>query len=109
VERVGRYLQVFYEEQGNGARWETTAMQPGAALPGGGVDPLFTALFLSAAVLNTMPALLPAPAPVEVAVIGAVHAAFVVRVLRARAAAGKQRAADLERYRALFLRQGDRQ
>ena len=49
VERIGRYLQVFYEERENDAYWETTAMQAGPSLPGGGVDPLFSVLFLGAA------------------------------------------------------------
>ena len=109
VERIGRYLQVFYEEQGNGAHWETTAMQVGPALPGGGVDPLFTALFLSAIALNMVPALLPAPTPIEMGVIGAVHAVVALRIVRARLAARRQRGVELERYRQLFLRQGDRQ
>src|SRR5262245_40354855 len=42
VERIGRYLQVFYEEGAKeptrAARWETTAMLSGSALPGGGID-----------------------------------------------------------------------
>lgn len=109
VERIGRYLQVFYEEQGNGAHWETTAMQVGPALPGGGVDPLFTGLFLSATALNLVPALLPAPTTIEIAVIGAVHAVVALRIVRARLVAGRQRGVELERYRQLFLRQGDRQ
>ena len=87
VERIGRYLQVFYEEQANGARWETTAMQVGPPLPGGGVDPLFTALFLSAVALNMVPPLLPSPPPIELRVMGAVHAAYAVRIGCARPAA----------------------
>jgi hypothetical protein len=109
VERIGRYLQVFYEEQGNGARWEWAAMQTGTPLPGGGVDPLFTALFLSALVVNLVPALLPSPTSVELGAVGMVHAAFAVRVMRARIAARRQRATELEQYRQLFLREGNRQ
>ena len=57
VERIGRYLQVFYEETGEGdpadrPRWETTAMAAGPALPGGGIDPLFTPVFMTAVVVN---------------------------------------------------------
>jgi hypothetical protein len=37
VERIGRYLQVFYEAETTGPKWETTAMAVGPALPGGGV------------------------------------------------------------------------
>ena len=109
VERVGRYLQVFYEEQANGAQWETTAVQAGPPLPGGGVDPLFSALFLSAVAVNLVPALLPSPTPVELGAVGAVHAAFAVRIVRARLAAGRQRAVEHERFRQLLLREGNRQ
>ncbi len=42
VERIGRYVQVYYEAGSDGPRWETTAMAVGPALPGGGIDPLFT-------------------------------------------------------------------
>jgi hypothetical protein len=106
VERIGRYLQVFYEEAGGQGPatpplWETTAMQVGPALPGGGVDPLFTALFLCATVLNLIPALLPAPTPLEIGVVSALHLAFIVRIMRARVAAKRQRAAELDRYRLL--------
>src|SRR5262245_25557131 len=33
VERIGRYLQVFYEGTSDGPLWETTAMSIGPALP----------------------------------------------------------------------------
>ncbi len=54
VERIGRYLQVFYEGTADGPLWETTAMAVGPALPGGGVDPLFTVIFALATLLNLM-------------------------------------------------------
>src|SRR5262249_11497271 len=101
VERIGRYLQVFYEAGTDGPQWETTCMLVGPALPGGGVDPLFTMLFASAAVVNVFPALLPGFTRVELAVIGVVHAAFLMRVARARWAAARQRAVELESYRAI--------
>lgn len=110
VERIGRYLQVAYEDIVSGSpapRWETTTMQAGPAFPGGGVDPLFSVLFLCAAVLNVIPALLPGPTPIELAVVAVLHAAFAIRVVRARLAANKQRAAELERYRTLLLRKGN--
>ncbi len=44
VERIGRYLQVFYEERAGTTGWETTAMTYGAKYPSG-LDPLFSALF----------------------------------------------------------------
>jgi len=39
AERIGRYLQVYYEDAPDAPRWETTAMAVGPALPGGGIDP----------------------------------------------------------------------
>ena len=101
VERIGRYVQVYYESSENGPRWETTAMAVGPALPGG-VDPLFTVVFGSAAVLNLVPALLPTPLDVrELVVIGALHAGFLIRLVRSRGAAARQRAVELESYRAV--------
>src|SRR5688572_19064190 len=102
VERIGRYVQVYYESSENGPRWETTAMSVGPALPGGGIDPLFTVVFASATILNVIPALLPMPIRIEeIALIGALHIAFLVRLVRARGAAARQRAVELESYRAI--------
>lgn len=101
VERIGRYIQVFYETDGEGPQWETTAMAVGPALPGGGVDPLFAVMFAAAAMLNLLPALLPQPAPIEVIVIGVLHITFLGRIVRARGAAARQRAVELESFRAL--------
>ena len=104
VERIGRYLQVFYESTPGGPMWETTAMSVGPALPGGGVDPLFTALFAFAALVNLIPAIVPSPTTVELFVLGVLHAGFIARLVRARGAATRQRAVDLESYRAVKLR-----
>jgi hypothetical protein len=101
VERIGRYLQVFYEAGQNGPQWETTCMMVGPALPGGGVDPLFTVLFAAAAVINLIPSLLPGPTRLEWVFIGLVHAAFLLRLARTRWAAARQRAVELESYRAI--------
>ena len=111
VERVGRYLQVQYESEPDGPRWETTAMAVGPALPGGGIDPLFSAVFMCAAVINLVPAALPTPRPttIEAAAIVLPHAVFMFRVLRARGAAARQRAVELESFKALLLRERDRE
>jgi hypothetical protein len=101
AERIGRYLQVFYEGDPTGPQWETTAMAVGPALPGGGIDPLFTVVFTCTTVINLMPALLPQPAAIEVGVVGVLHAAFLFRIVRARGAAARQRAVELESFRAL--------
>lgn len=108
AERIGRYLQVFYEAAADGPRWETTAMAVGPALPGGGIDPLFTFVFAAAAVLNALTAILPQPTTLELAAVGALHGAFLVRVVRARMAAARQRAVELESYRALLNEAGGR-
>lgn len=108
AERIGRYLQVSYETDPDGPRWETTAMAVGPALPGGGFDPLFSAVFVGAAVVNLLPALAPQPTPIELGTVLVLHAAFVFRVIRARGAAARQRAVELESFRALLVRQRDR-
>jgi hypothetical protein len=101
VERIGRYIQVFYETSSDAPRWETTAMSVGPSLPGGGIDPLFSVVFVCTTLFNAIPALLPQPTRLELGVIGALHAAFIFRVIRARGAAARQRAVELETYRAL--------
>ena len=48
-----------------------------------------------------MPALLPQPTTLELSVVGVLHAAFVFRVIRARGAAARQRAVELESFKAV--------
>lgn len=108
TERIGRYLQVYYEADPGGPQWETTAMTVGPALPGGGIDPLFSAVFVGATLLNLAPALLPQPTAAELGVIGVLHAAVVYRVVRARGAAARQRAVELESFKALQSRERTR-
>src|SRR5207247_10016315 len=101
VERIGRYLSVFYETDAAGPRWEHMAMAfgrpPGAAT----VNALFSMPFLLAAVFNVAPALIVQPTVQELIFIGGAHALFVLRLVVARAAAAKQRAVDLARFTAL--------
>ena len=101
AERIGRYLQVYYEDAPDAPRWETTAMSVGPALPGGGIDPLFSVVFVSASLANLIPAFTPEPTRPELAVLLPIHFAFIVRVVRARGAAARQRAVELESYRAI--------
>ena len=108
AERIGRYLQVYYEAGGDGPQWETTAMIVGPALPGGGVDPLFSVVFIGAAVVNLLTAVEPPPSWQELVLVVFGHVLFVFRVVRARLAAARQRAVELESFRALLLRQRDR-
>ena len=108
AERIGRYLQVYYEADPDGPQWETTAMTVGPALPGGGVDPLFSVVFVATAALNMLTALEPSPTWQELMIVGGCHAAFVFRIVRARVAAARQRAVELESFRALLLRHRNR-
>jgi hypothetical protein len=101
VERVGRYLQVFYEDQPDERRWEHAAMSFGRPAGAPTVDALFTAVFLLADVLNLVPALILGPTPAELIFVGGAHALLVVRLIAARLAAGKQRAIDLARFQGL--------
>jgi hypothetical protein len=98
VERIGRYIQVFLEED---TGWEHVAMALGPPLKGTGADPLFTSHFIVAVVLNIVPALLAQPVPLEIGVVLGAHALVVFRLLMARHAASRQRAADLARFQEL--------
>ena len=107
VERIGRYVQVFVEdaeEAGGTPGWERMLMEAGPPARGTSVDPLFTAHFLTATLLNFVPVLLAEPLPLEVSVVGSLHVLVAARMLFARRAASRQRAADLARF--LELRAG---
>jgi hypothetical protein len=114
VERIGRYLQVFHEAHAHpgapgsneAAGWEHAAMAFGRPAGAATVDPLFTVPCLLAAVFNVAPALLLEPQRAELIFVGGAHALFVLRVVVARAAAGKQRAIDLARFQQLKSQQG---
>ena len=122
VERIGRYIQVFYEaddgdvkRERNGAsasgvgvgphafgrRWEHAAMGFGRPRGAVGIDPLFTTLFALGAILNIAPALVLEPVRSELVVVAGAHLLFFVRLLYARAAAARQRPIDLERFHQL--------
>jgi hypothetical protein len=108
TERIGRYLQVRYETDPDGPLWETTALRVGPALPGGGIDPLFSVVFAGVTLVNTLPAALLRPTPEETAFLGLLHAAFLFRIVRARGAASRQRAVELESFKALLSRERER-
>lgn len=107
VERVGRYLQVHYEAPpGELPRWEQVVMKLGReGLPSGGVDPVFSALFATATILNLAPIALAtyAAAPMligsisfEFAFYVFIHSLFIIRILVARHFTRGQRARELE-------------
>lgn len=100
VERVGRYVQVFFEEPAGVAGWEHRIMEFGRSgqrrLT---TDPLFARCFLLGVVLNLVAALISGPVAIEWAVLGSAHALLVARILMARREAAGQRAADLARFK----------
>jgi hypothetical protein len=93
VERVGRYVQVYFETEGG---WEHAAMDFGRAQPA--VDPLFVLVFVGATVINFIPVLLAEPTALELGITGAVHVAFVARLFVAHRQASRQRSHDLARF-----------
>jgi hypothetical protein len=106
VERIGRYIQVFYEDSMSERSWERTAMAFGRLYPGGAGDPLFAAFFWTATILNFIPAILAAPIASEWAVTGATHVLFLARVAAGRHQAAGQRALDLDRFQKLKREDG---
>lgn len=101
VERVGRYLQVFYEGTADelaAKNWETSAMAFGRLHAGRGSDPLFATFFILAAGWNFVPAILAGALPIEWIVIGTAHLLFVGRILAAKRRARQQRSLDLDAF-----------
>ena len=107
AERIGRYLQVFYEEDGDPARpmrdtpsWERVAMSFGV-VPGVGGHALFVPLFLIATALNYLAVLLPRPVTIELSAMAIPHLAFIAWMVAVDRAMRTQRAAELARLREL--------
>jgi hypothetical protein len=104
VERVGRYLQVFYERPGAPAAgrpgWETAVALYGERHPGGGPDALFTPLFAVATAANLFPVAVTG-SRFELAVVTFAHAAALARFFTARRRAAGVRAEDLARFQAM--------
>jgi hypothetical protein len=99
IERLGRYLQVFFEEDGQG--WEHTAMAYGRSFPGG-ADPLFVTLFSVATFVNFLASLGSATRrPGWILLSFLAHLILGWRLFSARRLAAGQRALDLERFGAL--------
>jgi len=95
VERIGRYIQVFLENDGG---WEHAAMAYGQPPRGMRVDPLFSLCFLMATLLNFVPVLLAEPVALELWVVGAVHLLVAIRIVVARRSVARQRDVDLKRF-----------
>jgi hypothetical protein len=107
VERIGRYIQVFFEERdaprapSHPPMWEHTAMAFGPSLPGAGVHPYFLPVFFMATVVNFLAVLFPGPVLVELAVLAVPHVAFLVWLIYCDRGMRRQRAEELARFRAL--------
>jgi hypothetical protein len=108
AERIGRYLQVFFEEtrspnQGTLAppAWEQTAMVFGAAVPGAAGHPLFGPLFAIATMVNLLAVLLPGPVAVELSLMAVPHAAFLIWIVWTDRIMRGQRVRELARFREL--------
>ena len=104
VERIGRYLQVFFEESAaEGATappsWERTAMAFGPSLPGAGGHPLFLPVFLLATVVNLIAVMLPGPLLLEIYTLLVPHIAFLLWMIYCDRGMRKQRATELARFR----------
>ncbi len=107
AERIGRYLQVFYEEAGDPGRplrdspsWERVAMHFGK-VPGAGGHPLFVPIFFLATVVNTLAVIIPGPVPIEMAMMAVPHLAFLAWLLAAHRAMTTQRQIELDQMRTL--------
>ena len=105
AERIGRYLQVFYEEDGASSRslsdtpsWERVAMSFGT-VPGVGGHALFVPVFVLATAINYLAVLLPRPVAIEWSVMAIPHLAFIVWLVAADRAMRTQRATELARLR----------
>jgi hypothetical protein len=107
AERIGRYLQVFYEEAGEAARplrdspsWERVVMQFGP-VPGAGGHPLFVPVFSFATIANYIAVIIPGPLPIELAAMAVPHIALIGWMLAADRAMKRQREIELARMREL--------
>lgn len=108
VERIGRYLQVFFEENSAGEdgtlrppAWERSAMAFGPTIPGAGAHPLFLPVFVMATVVNFVAVILPGPVLIETVSLIVPHGAFVAWMLYCDRGMRRQRVAELARFRAL--------
>jgi hypothetical protein len=108
VERIGRYLQLHYEQTSEGPFWEHTAMRFSAR--GGGIHPLLPTLFLAAGLVNLALGTLlqldvldaaSVQSPAEWIPFVALHVVFYIRVLQAIRFSSGQRAADLHEFERL--------
>ena len=106
VERIGRYIQVMFEESAGNEdptltppAWERTAMVFGPSVPGAGGHPLFLPVFLMATIVNFVAVILPGPVPIELGTLLVPHLAFIIWMLHCDRGMRKQRSVELARFR----------
>jgi hypothetical protein len=104
VERIGRYIQVFFEERTGGTpggppAWEHVAMRFGPSLPGAGGHPFYQPIVLLATVVNFLAVVLPGPLLVEVTTLAIPHVALIAWMFYCDRGMRKQRASELARFR----------
>jgi hypothetical protein len=111
VERIGRYLQVFYEEDepapspaegspGLRRGWEHLAMMYGKRFPGGS-DPLFALYFWGAILLSLAVAAPKMSSSGDWVIVGVPHLVLAFQIAARRRQAARQREVDLARFRVL--------
>lgn len=109
VERIGRYLQSFHEDDSSssvdrtsaharGARWEHVAMAYGQRFPGSAPDPLFGRLFVLAISVNFLPAALNFEFAAELILLAIPHFFLINRIRVARLTAATLHVDDLRRF-----------
>jgi hypothetical protein len=104
VERIGRYLAVFYETAAEMPKWETAiaAFGRSAARKATPIHALLATEFIVAAAFNLLFAVEAGfgalPKSIAMAVF---HVAFIARVLQAVRQAGRQREVDAAAFRAI--------
>jgi hypothetical protein len=101
VERIGRYLQVAFEERQAAVGWETTSLAFGDRFSVKSVDPLLFWVFTAAVGANFLCVLLTNAETTDLGIVTAVHVGVLVRFVFARRLARVQRADDLSRFREL--------
>ena len=107
AERIGRYVQVFYEEAGEPGRslrdtpsWERVTLSFGV-VPGVGGNPLFVPIFFLATAVNYLAILLSGPVAIDLAIMAVPHAILVGWLIANHRAMKTQRTIELERLRNL--------
>jgi hypothetical protein len=111
VERIGRYLQVFFEETTTNESleppaWERCAMLFGPKVPGAGGHPFFLPTLVLATLVNFVSVLLPGPLAIEWITMAVPHAALIVWMLDCDRRMRRQRGTELARFRELKDRIG---